>query len=65
MIGATNPFPQYTFMAWCSVKAQGQLYLFTFTVCNNNMAGIRICEVGATLVPPNRDPEIMYSNISL
>jgi hypothetical protein len=22
--------PQYVFMAWCSVKAQGQLYLFTF-----------------------------------
>jgi len=20
--------PQYTFLAWCSVKAQGQLYLF-------------------------------------
>jgi len=24
------PHPQYTFMSWCSVKAQGQLYIFTF-----------------------------------
>jgi len=29
MIGAINPLPQYAFMAWCLVKAQG-LYLFTF-----------------------------------
>jgi hypothetical protein len=27
MSGATLPFPQYAFMAWCSVEAQGQLYL--------------------------------------
>jgi hypothetical protein len=26
MSGATPPLPQYAFMAWCSVKAQGQLY---------------------------------------
>jgi len=29
MNGAVYPLPQYAFMAWCSVKAQGQLYLFT------------------------------------
>jgi hypothetical protein len=28
MIGAVPLLPQYAFMAWCSVKAQGQLYLF-------------------------------------
>jgi hypothetical protein len=28
MSGAVPPLPQYTFMAWCSIKAQGQLYLF-------------------------------------
>jgi hypothetical protein len=29
MSGAIPPFPQYAFMAWCSVKkAQGKLYLF-------------------------------------
>jgi hypothetical protein len=29
----TPPLPHYTFMAWCSVKAQGQLYLYLlFTV---------------------------------
>jgi hypothetical protein len=25
--GAIYPFPQYAFMAWCSVKAQGKLYI--------------------------------------
>jgi hypothetical protein len=29
MSGAIPPHPQYAFMAWCLVKAQGQLY-FTF-----------------------------------
>jgi len=24
--GAIPPLPQYAFIAWCSVKAQGQLY---------------------------------------
>jgi len=24
---AISPLPQYVFMAWCLVKAQGQLYL--------------------------------------
>jgi hypothetical protein len=28
MRGAIPPFPQYVFMAWCSVKAQGQLTLY-------------------------------------
>jgi len=30
MRGAISPlpFPQYAFMAWCSVKAQGKLYLY-------------------------------------
>jgi len=27
MRGVIPPLPQYAFMAWCSVKAQGQLYL--------------------------------------
>jgi hypothetical protein len=25
---AISPLPQYAFMAWCSVKAQGHLYLY-------------------------------------
>jgi hypothetical protein len=25
-----TPLPQYAFMAWCSVKAQGQLYLHLY-----------------------------------
>jgi len=27
--GAIHPLPQYAFMAWCLVKAQGQLYFTT------------------------------------
>jgi hypothetical protein len=28
MSGAIHPLPQYAFMAWYSVKAQGQIYLY-------------------------------------
>jgi hypothetical protein len=30
MSGAILLLPQYAFMAWCLVKAQGELHLFTF-----------------------------------
>jgi hypothetical protein len=33
MRGAIPPLSQYAFMAWCSVKAQGQLYLYLFIPC--------------------------------
>jgi hypothetical protein len=32
MSGAISPFPQYAFIAWCSVTAQGQLYLLPFEI---------------------------------
>jgi hypothetical protein len=32
MHGTTLPLPQYAFMAWCSVKAQGQLYLTSIII---------------------------------
>jgi hypothetical protein len=32
MSGAITPLPQYAFMAWCLVKAQGQLYLLPLPV---------------------------------
>jgi hypothetical protein len=32
MSGAIPTLPQYAFLAWCSVKAQGQLYLYYFNV---------------------------------
>jgi hypothetical protein len=31
MSGAIPPFPQYAFMVWCLVKAQGQLYLLPYS----------------------------------
>jgi hypothetical protein len=33
MSGAIPPLPQYAFMAWCSVKAQEQFYLYLLHVC--------------------------------
>jgi len=30
MGGAITPLSQYAFMAWCSVKAQGELYLYLY-----------------------------------
>jgi hypothetical protein len=30
MCGAIPPLPQYAFVAWCSVKAQGLLYLYLY-----------------------------------
>jgi hypothetical protein len=37
MGGAIHPLPQYAFMAWCLVKAQGQLYLtFLGCIASNN-----------------------------
>jgi hypothetical protein len=32
MRGAIPSLPQYAFMAWCSVKAQGHLYLYIYTL---------------------------------
>jgi hypothetical protein len=32
MRGTTPPLPQYAFMEWYSVKAQGQLYLLCYKV---------------------------------
>jgi hypothetical protein len=31
MSGAITPLPQHAFMAWCLIKAQGQLYLILST----------------------------------
>jgi len=38
MNGGIPPFPQYTSMAWCSVKAQGELYLFTCIQTSGHIA---------------------------
>jgi hypothetical protein len=32
MSGAIPPLPQYALMAWYSVKAQGQLYLYLYNI---------------------------------
>jgi hypothetical protein len=36
MRGATYLLPQYALIAWCSVKAQGQLYLYLFTLMSRS-----------------------------
>jgi hypothetical protein len=33
--GATLALPHYAFMAWCSIKAQGQLYLYLYNISVN------------------------------
>jgi len=41
MRGALHPLLQYAFMAWCSVKAQGQLYtLPTFYLTSDTQTAI-------------------------
>jgi hypothetical protein len=39
MSGAIPPLLQYSFMAWCLVKAQGQLYLYLYS--NSDINGTR------------------------
>jgi hypothetical protein len=36
MSGAIPPFPQYALMAWCSVKAQGQLHFYLLPLKNTH-----------------------------
>jgi hypothetical protein len=40
MSEAIPPLPQYAFMAWCSVKAQGQLYLHLYLQADTVVLGI-------------------------
>jgi hypothetical protein len=41
-----TPLPQYAFMAWCSVKAQGKVYLYLLPIVTpliyNIMSGLII-----------------------
>jgi len=39
MPGAIPPLPQYTFMAWCLVKAEGHLYLLPLPKWKTNQIG--------------------------
>jgi len=50
MSGAIHPLPQYASMAWCSVKAQGQLYLYLYLdVILLKMMKMMMPEVGSTV----------------
>jgi len=40
MSGTIPPPSQYAFMAWCLVKAQGQLYLYLYSVLECNIMGL-------------------------
>jgi hypothetical protein len=46
MSGAILPVPQYAFMAWCSVKAQGQVLLL-----ENQLMKIMTDKRGSLFVP--------------
>jgi hypothetical protein len=51
MRGAMPPLPQYAFMAWCSVKAQGQLYLY---ICRKGTRS----DIQETRQPAGVEPDI-------
>jgi hypothetical protein len=55
MGGAIHPLPQYAFMAWCLVKAQGQLHLFTscITILVSTLGCVRILEQHSSLLLTN------------
>jgi hypothetical protein len=43
MSGAIPPLTQYSFIAWCSVTLQGQLYLYYLPVrltCSDNLIAL-------------------------
>jgi hypothetical protein len=46
MSGAIPPLPQYAFMAWSLVKAQGQLYLLPLIHRNQNIGYSLNCHYG-------------------
>jgi hypothetical protein len=51
MSGAIHPFPQHAFMAWCSVKAQGQKKIGVIGIDGSNwiqlaQAVADFCEYG-------------------
>jgi hypothetical protein len=72
MSGAIPLLPQYAFMAWCSVKAQGQLYLYplccfsTSVYCSKRILRYRLSPetFGYTLVYPSEEcvPEVALLN---
>jgi len=39
---ATIPLPQYGFVAWCSVKAQGQLYLLPYVTIKMRLQAVLV-----------------------
>jgi hypothetical protein len=57
MGGAIHPLPQYAFMAWCLVKAQGQLYLFLL-LAQKILEGERLVSWSTVMVEnPNDGPK--------
>jgi hypothetical protein len=64
MRGDIPPLPQYAFMAWCSLKAQGQILPFTFYVAYQNFKSKRNVKDGPQLHSPaesNVDSPQSYS----
>jgi hypothetical protein len=53
---AIHPLPQYAFMAWCLVKAQGQLYLFLpfmrFVFVFRALEGLQLRVLSVSLICP-------------
>jgi hypothetical protein len=78
MSGAIPSLPQYAFMAWCSVKAQGQLYIYLYheeesflrgkalgpLLCSQQPTSDPCPESGASIphLPPNFPRTILLSS---
>jgi hypothetical protein len=61
MSGAIPPLPQYAFMAWYSVKTQGQLYLYLYFKTNNRNT---INALSKLLMPSNPTHVALYFQLS-
>jgi hypothetical protein len=58
MSGAIPPLPQYAFMAWRSLKAQGQLYLYIFS------SNILVYYININIVGYSCEDDKTYTNNS-
>jgi hypothetical protein len=60
MSGAIHSLPQYAFMAWCSVKAQGQLYLYLYPLQLEVVPSNRNLRTGHDMVTREGLNEVFY-----
>jgi hypothetical protein len=60
MSGTIRSLPQYALMAWCSVKAQGQLYLYLYLYFTSNECRISDQDLICYVKKHSDDPQSFY-----